>query len=184
MQSKGILIGCLVLSVLAVVQIGCKSNGHEASASPALDEPREIWEFATVTARVDAVDLARREMTLTGPFGNTLTFAVDQRVRRLEQENVHLFFGNRPVLDATRNDQKLALLQPYVVIAEFHPKSALDHQEQLVLVIVMMPDERLGKLDQLDVLPVQLTDDPWLEIVIEQGQFLSNVDLFHNALHR
>ena len=45
------------------------------------------------------------------------------------------------VLDAARHDDEFALIHDGFAIAEFHAQSAFDDQEQLVFVVVMMPDE-------------------------------------------
>jgi hypothetical protein len=41
-----------------------------------------------ITASVEAVDPGKREVTLKGPLGNTATFVVDQRVKRLNEFKV------------------------------------------------------------------------------------------------
>jgi hypothetical protein len=42
----------------------------------------------TVTASVEAIDQTSREVTLKGPLGNSVTFTVDQRVKRLNEVKV------------------------------------------------------------------------------------------------
>src|SRR5262249_28652347 len=83
------------------------------------------------------------------PFQRALVADVAgvQRRGRLEQEDVSLLVCYGPVLDATRHDQELAFLQPDVAIAELHAKPPLDHQEKLVLVVVMVPHEGSLELD-------------------------------------
>lgn len=49
---------------------------------------RQKTVLATVTASVEAIDLTNREVTLKGPLGNTVTFTVDQRVKRLNEVKV------------------------------------------------------------------------------------------------
>jgi hypothetical protein len=49
---------------------------------------REDKLLVTVTASVEAIDPASREVTLKGPLGNTVTFTVDQRVKRLNEVKV------------------------------------------------------------------------------------------------
>ena len=73
---------------------------------------------------------------------------------RLEKEDVGFFLGHGTMLDAARHDQELAFLQPNVAIPKLHPKTALQHQEKLILLAVVMPRERPLKLDQFDLLPV------------------------------
>jgi hypothetical protein len=54
---------------------------------------------------------------------------------------VHLFVGDRQVFDATQHDDEYALIHDGFAIAEFHAPSALKNHEQLVFIVVMMPDE-------------------------------------------
>jgi hypothetical protein len=49
---------------------------------------REDTVLVTITAAVEAVDLEKREVTLKGPLGNSMTFTVDQRVKRLKEVKV------------------------------------------------------------------------------------------------
>ena len=49
---------------------------------------RQKTVLATVTAAVEAIDLTNREVTLKGPLGNSVTFTVDQRVKRLDEVKV------------------------------------------------------------------------------------------------
>jgi hypothetical protein len=44
--------------------------------------------LVTVTAKVQAIDQAKREVTLKGPLGNVASFVVDQRVKRLNEVHV------------------------------------------------------------------------------------------------
>src|SRR5262245_48362426 len=82
-----------------------------------------------------------------------------QRRGRLEEQDVSLLLGHRPVFDAPRDDQELARFQPDVPVAELHAEAAVHDQEQLVLALVVVPDERALELDELDLLAVQLADD-------------------------
>jgi hypothetical protein len=49
---------------------------------------REEKVLLTITATVEAIDPATREVTLKGPLGNTVTFTADQRVKRLDEVKV------------------------------------------------------------------------------------------------
>jgi Cu/Ag efflux protein CusF len=44
--------------------------------------------LVTVTAKVQAIDIEKREVTLKGPLGNVVTFEVDERVKRLNEVKV------------------------------------------------------------------------------------------------
>src|SRR5271170_69853 len=104
-----------------------------------------------------------------------------QRRGRLEQQDVGLFLGDRPVLDPAGYDEELALLQPDLAIPEIHAESPLHHQEQLVLVLVMMPDELALELDQLDLLAVELAGDPRLPLLADLAELLREVHLLDGA---
>lgn len=85
-----------VLAVLAgIVMTGCESAKKEPTAQRPPDQPREIWEFASVTAAVEAVDVEARALTLRGPRGNVFTVTADERVRRFDEVHV----GDRIVVD-------------------------------------------------------------------------------------
>ncbi len=49
---------------------------------------REDAVLVTVTASVEAINHSTREVTLKGPLGNSVTFTVDQRVKRLNEVKV------------------------------------------------------------------------------------------------
>jgi hypothetical protein len=49
---------------------------------------REDSILVTVTASVEAINYTNREVSLKGPLGNTVTFSVDQRVKRLNEVKV------------------------------------------------------------------------------------------------
>lgn len=88
MKRKTILITVLVLSVLIFVQTGCQSSKKDISVQSTPQEPREVWHLVTVTATVEAIDVANREVTLKGPQGGVISFTVDERVKRLNEITV------------------------------------------------------------------------------------------------
>jgi hypothetical protein len=49
---------------------------------------REDTVLVTLTASVEGIDYTNREVTLKGPLGNTVTFTVDKRVKRLDEVKV------------------------------------------------------------------------------------------------
>ena len=85
------------------------------------------------------------------------------------------------MLDAARHDQELARSSHTCAIAKVHPEPSLDDEEQLVLALVVMPDELALELHQLDVLAVQLADDARIPVVGELGQLRGDRDLLHEA---
>jgi len=53
------------------------------STPPTLSAEKTI--LVTITAKVEAIDQEKREVTLKGPLGNVVTFVVDERVKRLNE---------------------------------------------------------------------------------------------------
>jgi hypothetical protein len=70
--------------VLATGQFGGLCADEHPGAPPARMEA----ELTTVTASVEAINYADREVTLKGPLGNKVTFTVDKRVKRLDEIKV------------------------------------------------------------------------------------------------
>ena len=60
--------------------------GDQPPATKPLSAERSI--LVSVTAKVQAIDLDKREVTLKGPLGNVTTFEVDERVKRLNEVSV------------------------------------------------------------------------------------------------
>jgi hypothetical protein len=61
-----------------------------ADEKPAASQPptREEAVLVTISASVEAIDHAKRDVTLKGPLGNVVTFVVDPRVKRLDEVKV------------------------------------------------------------------------------------------------
>lgn len=77
----------LMLAALSVsILMTACAQETSPSKSPPLTAQRAV--LVTVTATVQAIDLAKREVTLKGPLGNVVTFAVDERVKRLNEVKV------------------------------------------------------------------------------------------------
>src|SRR5215218_5308424 len=83
-----------------------------------------------------------------------------QRPRRLEQQHLHLLVRHRPVLHPARHDEKVPGLERDRAVAHLHAEPPPMHEEQLILVLVMMPHELPPELHELHVLPVELPHDP------------------------
>ena len=95
-----------------------------------------------------------------------------------------IFRGARPVFHPSGNDHEFAgshFEAPLFsgLIAKLHAKFALYHQEEFVLVVVMVPHEFALELDQLDMLAVQFTDDSGAPMFMERGEFVPQGDLLH-----
>jgi hypothetical protein len=60
---------------------------------------------------------------------------------RFNQNDVHFFVRHGAVLQAARDNYELTFANDSFPIAELHAQRSFDDQEQLVFVVVMMPDK-------------------------------------------
>jgi hypothetical protein len=83
-----IIRSSLLISVVlgAALALDAPAQETKSAASKPLSAERSL--LVTVTAKVEAVDQAKREVTLKGPLGNVVTFVVDERVKRLKEVKV------------------------------------------------------------------------------------------------
>jgi hypothetical protein len=83
------------------------------------------------------------------------------------------------VLDSAGNNEEFALFEPDPAVTELHVEPALDNQEELVFLLMVVPLEGTAELDQLDVLAIEYAYDLGLPMIAEKGELLFQVDLFH-----
>ena len=81
------LTTCTTLAALGLtLALTAPAQETKPSAAKPLSAERTI--LVTVTAKVEAIDQKKREVTLKGPLGNVVTFVVDERVKRLDEIKV------------------------------------------------------------------------------------------------
>lgn len=78
----------VVIATAAACSTSKQSEPAITTSSTSTPTTREDAALATVTATVEAIDVAKREVTLRGPEGNVVTFVVDERVERLAEFRV------------------------------------------------------------------------------------------------
>ncbi len=88
-----------------------------------------------------------------------------------------LGFGDRLVFYAPRNDEELALVEFDDPVTKMYRQVAVEDQEELVLLLVMVPDELAFELGELDVLAVELANDTGAPMFSELLEFLGEIDL-------
>lgn len=82
-NSSSLLLGAVLGAALA---LSAQAQETKSAAPQQISAERTV--LVTVTARVEAIDQAKREVTLKGPLGNVVTFVVDERVKRLNEFKV------------------------------------------------------------------------------------------------
>lgn len=88
MKTRGILITAVMLCAVSIIGAGCSSQEQEARVGDTSADPREAWQYASITATVETIDFQERKVALRGPAGNVMAFTVDERVRRLNEIKV------------------------------------------------------------------------------------------------
>jgi hypothetical protein len=66
------------------------------------------------------------------------------------------------------------------VVSKLHVERTPDDEEEFILGFMLMPHESAGELDELDVLPVELTNDFRIPVGGEEGELLCEVDGVHD----
>ncbi len=84
MNIHSLLLGGLLLAAVTHFNLAAA----EEAAAPSKPMGVEKSVLVSITASVEAIDHKTREVTLKGPLGNTVTFTVDQRVKRLKEVKV------------------------------------------------------------------------------------------------
>jgi hypothetical protein len=88
-------------------------------AATRVEAAKTYEKLVTVTATVEAVDLAKREVTLKGPLGNVATIEVGEQVKRLneikkgDEVTVDYYIGIVGELRTPTEEEKA---QPFVVL--------------------------------------------------------------------
>lgn len=84
---------------------------------------------------------------------------------------------------AARYDQKLARVEfnrmLLAVLTVFHDKAAFKNEEEFVFTFMLVPDEFTGKLDELDVLAVELGNNPGGPVFCKLGELGDEIDFVH-----
>ena len=84
MNHEGKLVAALAAVMLAL-PVAAQTGG---AAAPTVKDEKMVADMVTVTAKVEAVDQAKRTISLKGPLGRTLTLKVGSEARNFPQVKV------------------------------------------------------------------------------------------------
>jgi hypothetical protein len=96
----------------------------------------------------------------------------------LDQQRVNFTIGDRAVLHTARHDEQLAGIKADVALAELDGQCADDDDEQLVGVLMCVPDELALDLDDHDFVVIEPRDDFGRPVLGKQGQLLGKIHRF------
>jgi hypothetical protein len=94
---------------------------------------------------------------------------------------VRLLVGLRAVLDAAWDDEQLALLEHDVPVAQLDRQASLQDEEEVVGLVVLVPDELAEHLHDDQLVVVQVADDARAVRAVEKAQLLGQVHLVVHA---
>ena len=92
---------------------------------------------------------------------------------------MNLFLRDGTVLHSLGNDEELARAQHDVSFSHLDGETPFQHQEEVIRFFVGVPDERASRLDDHEVVAVELADRPRFVALREGGEFFRKVDLLH-----
>jgi hypothetical protein len=95
---------------------------------------------------------------------------------RLDQQQPDFAFGIRLVLDALRDDVHFARRDVHSAVTKIDAQDAVDHDESLIGIFVLVSNEIASQFDDLELVVIHFGDDFWLPLLIEQPEFLTEVD--------
>ncbi len=98
---------------------------------------------------------------------------------RFKQQQMNLLGSHRTVLDASRNDDELALMQCEGSIPELYLERAFQNQEKLVFAGMRVPDEFALNLGEFHLLAIEVADYTRIPIIGKKRQLLFQIDDFH-----
>ena len=130
----------------------------QVSAQPAqIVDGAVAADVVTVRAKVNAVDLAKREVTLTGPLGRTVVMKVDERVKNLAQvkagDELVLKYAEAVSLDVRKGgeagrEKVVTTTPPVTAPAGAKPGVAMARQERLTVNVEQLDAKRQVALVQ------------------------------------
>jgi Cu/Ag efflux protein CusF len=84
-KSKRLLVAVLISALIALFSI---SNNAFSEQKTERRPSKAKWEFVTIEATVESIDVKTREVKLKGPQGDLVTLEVDESVKRLAEVSV------------------------------------------------------------------------------------------------
>jgi hypothetical protein len=92
---------------------------------------------------------------------------------------VSFFFRDWAMLDALRNNEQLTGTESDIALSHLYGDAPFENEKEIVSLVVLVPDERPFNFDDHQVVPVELANRSWLEVLGKQRQLLGQVDAVH-----
>src|SRR5579859_4235274 len=93
-------------------------------------------------------------------------------LQRLDQQHPGLVLRARAMLDAARHHVQLALFELDVAVAKLDRQAALEHEKEVIGLVVLVPDELALHLHHDHLVVVQHRHDARHPVLVESGQLV------------
>src|SRR5262249_42755082 len=97
---------------------------------------------------------------------------------------MRLFLGHRAVLCPSRNNEQLTGAKRDIPLAHANGNATLEHVEEVVRVVVLVPDELTLDLHDHQIVAIELTHYARLPVTFEGSELLCEVDGAHGGWPR
>jgi hypothetical protein len=91
---------------------------------------------------------------------------------------MNLIVRDGKMLDHARDDDKFAGANDGLMVAKLHAQDAFDDQEELIFVLMMMPEELALEFDDLNIAIVDPANDVRFVMFGEERELLLQIDGF------
>jgi hypothetical protein len=92
---------------------------------------------------------------------------------------VDLLLGDRAVLDSLGHDEQLTRPEGDIAITQLDDQAALEHEKEVIGVVVLVPHELALRLDDHEDVAVELVYRPRLPVLREGRQLLCQIHHVH-----
>ena len=99
----------------------------------------------------------------------------------LDEQKMRFLLRHRAMFDPFGDDAQLTRTKGYITLAHADGDAALENDEELVRVVVRMPDELTLDLDNHEIMTIELADDPWLPVTFEGSELRREIDGRHET---
>jgi hypothetical protein len=101
--------------------------------------------------------------------------------RRLDEQQVRLFLGDGAVLYPFRDDEQFTWTKRNITLAHANVDTTLENKEEVIRVVVRVPDELTFDLDDHQIVAIELADDTGLPVTFEGSELFREIDGGHGV---
>jgi len=96
---------------------------------------------------------------------------------------MRLVFGHRTVLDSFGDDEQFTWTNGNITLAHADGDATFENEEEIIRVVVRVPDEFTLDLDDHEIVTVELAHDARLPVTVERSELFRKIDGEHET-HR